>query len=89
MMNIHKRKMSALWRVFTITDKVNKMAICGFCGHHLSYKSSITNLKKHLERKHPDMHVSAPSQKPAAAFEESESVEGKLVISYISASRGG
>lgn len=49
-----KMKSSNLWNCFEDSgDSVNKVAVCNLCKTKLSYKSSTTNLKKHLERKHP------------------------------------
>ncbi|XP_067008469.2 uncharacterized protein [Anabrus simplex] len=44
------RKTSILWSYFTyINDNVAK---CDLCDRKLSYKSTTTNLRKHIERKH-------------------------------------
>lgn len=49
-----RARSSQLWSVFTIIDRIYKIARCTLCGQDLNFKSTITNLKKHLMRKHPD-----------------------------------
>ncbi|KAJ8709373.1 hypothetical protein PYW07_009199 [Mythimna separata] len=53
MADSRKMKTSNLWNCFDGATDVNKIAICKICQSKLSYKSSTSNLKKHLERKHP------------------------------------
>lgn len=50
---IMNRKTSNIWQYCTILDRTH--AKCGLCKQRLSYKSSITNIKRHLARKHPDV----------------------------------
>ncbi|XP_063836826.1 uncharacterized protein LOC135085974 isoform X2 [Ostrinia nubilalis] len=54
-------KRSPIWLYFKCIDKVAKISVCLICKRQLSHLTSITNLKKHLYRKHPgvklkDMH---------------------------------
>lgn len=44
---------SELWNHFSIKDAENKIATCDFCGQCLNYRATVTNLKKHIERRHP------------------------------------
>ncbi|XP_049939812.1 uncharacterized protein LOC126416241 [Schistocerca serialis cubense] len=50
-----KRRKSYLWGFFTVqkSDGANKFAQCGICDRTLRFTTSVTNLRKHLERKHP------------------------------------
>uniref|UniRef100_A0A146M5P3 BED-type domain-containing protein n=1 Tax=Lygus hesperus TaxID=30085 RepID=A0A146M5P3_LYGHE len=45
------RRSSKVWQLFTRIG-TEGLAKCELCGHILSYKSSTTNLAKHVERKH-------------------------------------
>ncbi|KAF6197675.1 hypothetical protein GE061_008641 [Apolygus lucorum] len=45
------RRSSKVWQLFTRIGSEG-LAKCELCGHMLSYKSSTTNLAKHIERKH-------------------------------------
>lgn len=42
---------SKIWNFFTFVDQEN--AICNKCNQRISHKSTISNLKKHLLRRHP------------------------------------
>lgn len=44
------RRSSSVWAYFTIKDNVN--AKCDICHKIYSYKSTLTNLKKHLSSRH-------------------------------------
>lgn len=48
-----RARTSKLWKHFTIKDAENKIATCDFCGQCLNYRATVTNLKKHIERRHP------------------------------------
>lgn len=43
---------SLIWNYFDIDDGVAMKAICKYCKNNISYKSTITNLKLHLRKKH-------------------------------------
>ncbi|XP_071444195.1 uncharacterized protein [Hetaerina americana] len=45
------KRRSLLWSYFSIID--SSMATCNICKQQLSHKSSSSNLRKHLLRKHP------------------------------------
>ncbi|XP_046665779.1 uncharacterized protein LOC124357779 isoform X1 [Homalodisca vitripennis] len=47
-----RQKYSAIWSKFTITDSDRSIASCNVCGHKLSFKTTVSNLRKHIERKH-------------------------------------
>lgn len=47
-----KSKTSKLWKYFKPVD--DHFAICNMCSQKLSYKTSTSNLKKHMESKHPN-----------------------------------
>ncbi|KAL0808545.1 hypothetical protein ABMA28_012990 [Loxostege sticticalis] len=53
MADSRKLKTSNLWNCFDGSTDGNKMATCKICQSKISYKSSTSNLKKHLDRKHP------------------------------------
>lgn len=48
---------SYLWSYFTVSDESNKIARCDLCGQCCSYKTTPTNLKKHLASKHPTVNL--------------------------------
>ncbi|CAG9854981.1 unnamed protein product [Phyllotreta striolata] len=50
-------KRSALWTVFTETHKADCIATCTICSQELSYRSTTSNLLKHLKRKHPGVNL--------------------------------
>ncbi|XP_028176711.1 uncharacterized protein LOC114364679 isoform X2 [Ostrinia furnacalis] len=47
-------KKSGVWKHFEIANDRDRTATCNICFKLLSYRTSITNLKKHLARKHGD-----------------------------------
>lgn len=51
-----KKKTSIVWNFFTKKDRDE--AVCNICQNKFAYKSSSSNLKKHLERKHPTISLS-------------------------------
>lgn len=46
-----RNRSSELWRFFTYVD--THFAKCDICKVKISHKTTVSNLKKHLERKHP------------------------------------
>lgn len=44
------QKTSSIWQNFTVVD--SNFATCDICKRKLSYKTSVTNLKKHLTKAH-------------------------------------
>ncbi|XP_061725761.1 uncharacterized protein LOC133531514 [Cydia pomonella] len=49
------RKTSVAWNYFTLVDDEKRIAACNTCDSHMSFRSSISNLMKHLKRKHGDI----------------------------------
>lgn len=45
-------RVSELWKYFKIESELNKTAICLLCKLKLSFRSTASNLKKHLRTKH-------------------------------------
>uniref|UniRef100_A0A1B6K9L2 BED-type domain-containing protein n=1 Tax=Graphocephala atropunctata TaxID=36148 RepID=A0A1B6K9L2_9HEMI len=65
-----RQKYSTIWSKFTIVHNEKSIASCNICGHRLSYKTTVSNLKKHLARKHmynsrtfSHMHYQPPKKK--------------------------
>lgn len=50
-----KRKISYLWNFFSEVDET--FAKCNICSVKLSYRTSTTNLKRHMESKHPTVKL--------------------------------
>lgn len=65
-----KGKRSIIWNFFEPVDETK--AKCNFCKHVISYKSSISNLKQHVQKKHPSIKISTgtPKEKPIQAQNE-------------------
>ncbi|KAH8247210.1 hypothetical protein KR038_000256 [Drosophila bunnanda] len=59
-----KRKTSEIWCFFRAVD--DTFALCNICKAKLSYKTTTTNLSKHMNRMHP---TSALSQNPKYKFQ--------------------
>ena len=57
------KKTSIIWNFFHINDNKKQLAKCDLCHVVLCFKSSITNLKKHLQRKHPTINLNVTSKK--------------------------
>nr|XP_022910336.1 zinc finger BED domain-containing protein 1-like [Onthophagus taurus] len=69
MSSTQRRKISEIWLFYDQVDEF--FAKCNLCKRVFSYKTSITNLKKHLECKHPT--VSIPSSSTSTARRDSTS----------------
>lgn len=46
------KRTSGIWAHFTIVEKQNCIAKCDICIKRYSFKSTLTNLKKHLSGRH-------------------------------------
>jgi len=46
------RRTSSIWGYFTIFDQLKYIAKCDTCQKKYSYKSTLTNLRKHLSTCH-------------------------------------
>lgn len=55
MSEIKRRKTSEVWNFFTPIDTTT--AVCDMCKSKLSYKTSTSNLKKHIKNRHPTVTV--------------------------------
>lgn len=56
------KKTSFVWNFFHIKDNEKQMAECELCRTLLCFKSSVSNLKKHLLRKHPTVTLNVPEK---------------------------
>lgn len=54
-----KQKTSYLWSYFTTIDEVKKLARCDLCGGVQNFKSTVSNLKNHLSKKHPTIQLNS------------------------------
>nr|CAH7732215.1 unnamed protein product [Callosobruchus chinensis] len=54
---LSRRKWSSLWNHFQIVDDLRGKAECNVCGQELSFKTTNTNLKKHLISQHPEEKI--------------------------------
>jgi hypothetical protein len=70
-----KRKSSVIWNFFTVQNEIK--ASCNFCQQHLSYKSSITNLKQHIERKHPGIKLLRSTSQSCSGSGNSRNIEAE------------
>lgn len=52
-----KARTSSTWTYFVVKDESFKIAKCDLCGQELNFKTTISNLKKHLERRHPTVNL--------------------------------
>jgi hypothetical protein len=57
MNSANRRKTSPLWAYFTELSGNEKKAKCDMCSQKLSYRSSISNLKTHLDTRHPTINL--------------------------------
>lgn len=55
-MSPKSRKTSILWTYYKVIRDTH-YAKCSFCSARISYKTSSTNLKRHLQRKHPAVYL--------------------------------
>nr|CAD7413234.1 unnamed protein product [Timema poppensis] len=62
-----------MWNFFTPMDQV--FAKCNMCKQRLSYKTSVSNLKKHMQRKHPGVALLSSDNQPATSIEATPSAE--------------
>lgn len=67
-----KGKKSVIWNFFTPQNEIK--ATCNFCKQALSYKSSISNLKQHIQRKHPSIKMDQNQQTCTTASLEKDSI---------------
>lgn len=51
------RRSSPIWSFFTVINSTNKIAKCDICKTDISFKSSVSNLKRHMIKKHPTIKI--------------------------------
>jgi hypothetical protein len=68
-----KRKTSIIWNFFTPEDELK--ALCNFCKQKFSYKSSTTNLKAHITRKHPSIKLDVLPKEKHSTISQAASSE--------------
>uniref|UniRef100_A0A6P7G7N8 Uncharacterized protein LOC114338666 n=1 Tax=Diabrotica virgifera virgifera TaxID=50390 RepID=A0A6P7G7N8_DIAVI len=56
-----KRKRSQIWNYFTRKKPGEYVATCNLCKKELGFRSTTSNLKKHLDRKHPNIEIKSES----------------------------
>ncbi|KAJ4425461.1 hypothetical protein ANN_28077 [Periplaneta americana] len=64
-----RSKTSPIWSFFTSVNDTEKIAQCDICSKKLCYSSSVTNLKKHIERKHPIINLQISKASPHSSTE--------------------
>lgn len=57
-------KRSLIWLYFSIIDHEKQFCKCEICKQQLSYKHSVSNLKKHFKRKHPSVNIFPENSNP-------------------------
>ncbi|XP_037294895.1 uncharacterized protein LOC115450108 isoform X2 [Manduca sexta] len=67
------RKTSIAWKYFT--DIGNDHAVCKICNEFFSYKTSVSNLKKHIIRKHPSVLKNNSPSESSDSNDEYETIE--------------
>lgn len=74
-----KRKTSELWKFFDPIDE--NYATCNMCKQKFSYKTSTSNLKKHLKTKHPTVTIPTSDRTNASSRDNVSKIE--LIIKVI------
>lgn len=70
----HRATRSVVWDHFTVIDRKNQIATCNVCERRLSYRTTVTNLKKHVIRKHPHGGLSEDNAPPRASVSASKRI---------------
>lgn len=48
-----RRKLtSTIWQNFSVVDEDRKVSSCDLCGMQMSYRTTVSNMRKHLMRRH-------------------------------------
>lgn len=68
-MSSGRNKTSTLWMYFTCLDEAKKIARCDLCGLRMSFRSTITNFRTHITRKHPTVNLKVEKQNSAITSE--------------------
>lgn len=50
--NKRRKLTSSIWHNFTVVDEVLKVSSCDLCGMQMSYRTTVSNMRKHLMRRH-------------------------------------
>lgn len=74
---------SSMWNYFKICDKNAKIAQCDMCGLKMSFRSTTTNLKTHVTKKHPTVNLDVP-RNDLIQVPQTRPVEAVLTISAAS-----
>nr|CAI5867975.1 unnamed protein product [Callosobruchus analis] len=87
-----RQKTSYLWGYFTITDQNSKICKCDLCDQKLCYRSTVSNLKKHLNRRHPTINTQSETsastiQAGSASEPEPTASKQQIVTSYYSTNK--
>ncbi|KAL1491422.1 hypothetical protein ABEB36_012023 [Hypothenemus hampei] len=71
------RRRSKMWNYFRVVNENRSMARCKFCLSVMSYRTTVSNLRKHLYKKHPDIveHIEEAEQDNASDTGNFTSVE--------------
>lgn len=51
------KRSSPIWDFFTIINSTTQIAKCDMCKANISFKSSVSNLKRHIIKKHPTVKI--------------------------------
>ncbi|KAI8427267.1 hypothetical protein MSG28_014860 [Choristoneura fumiferana] len=73
------RKTSIAWSYFTLTDEENSVATCNTCDAQISFRSSISNLMKHVRRKHSELEAKMSDEDKDSESETEDAA--KLILS--------
>lgn len=47
-----RRLTSSIWQNFSVVDEDRKVSSCDLCGMQMSYRTTVSNMRKHLMRRH-------------------------------------
>lgn len=72
---ISKKKTSVLWTFFEPVDEY--YAICNMCKSKFSYKTSTSNLKKHIQNRHPTVTFLKSAAARGISYENNDMVSYK------------
>lgn len=63
---LKQKKTSEIWQFFELIDDC--YAKCNICKSKISYKTTISNLKKHMHTKHPTVALPESRKKNVSLF---------------------
>lgn len=73
-----RRTRSVIWTFFTVDKKSPEMAICSICKNTFSFKTSTSNLKRHMTAKHPTVSMNFTVTDPRYHLPSSDLREQEL-----------